>query len=118
MKIRSDFVTNSSSSSFIIAKKYLDEDQINAIRNHQDLARKIGMLLPLEHTGWNIDENEDFIAGYARMDSFSMNTFLNVVDIHDEDILWGESLFHLEDYIAPPDKTIIDWRKLLHEDPN
>lgn len=44
MKVRSDFVTNSSSSSFIIAKKYLDEDQLEAIRDHHDLAAKMQMI--------------------------------------------------------------------------
>lgn len=41
MKVRQDFVTNSSSSSFIISKKCLDEDQVEAIRKHGLLGQKL-----------------------------------------------------------------------------
>lgn len=43
MKVRRGFVTNSSSSSFIIAKKYLTKNQILAIRNHKLLGEKLGI---------------------------------------------------------------------------
>lgn len=43
MKTRSDYVTNSSSSSFIISKKYLDEEQVEAIKNHRVLAERLGL---------------------------------------------------------------------------
>lgn len=41
MKVRVDFVTNSSSSSFVISKKHLDEEQILAIKQHISLGKKI-----------------------------------------------------------------------------
>lgn len=41
MKIRSGFVSNSSSSSFIVQKKYLSQEQICKIENHIDEAIKI-----------------------------------------------------------------------------
>lgn len=43
MKIRKDFVTNSSSSSFIISKKYLTEEQLEAIRNHSKIGERLGL---------------------------------------------------------------------------
>ena len=40
MKIRTDFVTNSSSSSFVISKKVLDAEQLEAIINHRQFAEE------------------------------------------------------------------------------
>lgn len=114
MKIRSDYVTNSSSSSFIISKKYLDYDQLLAIREHGKLGEKLG--LDCCDETWDIDENENYITGYTWMDNFDMDTFLEKIEVNSRNISWSEYPFSLQE---ENDKSIYngsDWRKLLNED--
>jgi len=61
MKIRQGFVSNSSSSSFVIARSYLTEEQICALRAHCD--GPVGMW----HDTWNIYENEYQVTGSTIM---------------------------------------------------
>lgn len=126
MKIRSDFVTNSSSSSFIIAKKHLDDDQIVAIHIHRELAIKLGMLSEDAYYAypWSIQENDDYIAGDVSMDNFSMHDFLERIGVPMHMVSWDEYPFDIDmpdiddkkkcDYDTPNK----DWRKILHEDTN
>lgn len=118
MKIRNDFVTNSSSSSFIISKKHLDEDQIEAIREHAELGKVLGMWTNWSFE-WDINENEDFISGYTSMDNFSMYNFFEEIGIPDCFIKWSEYAFDIYDYNYKLDeeekeKKDKNWRKILH----
>lgn len=133
MKIRQDFVTNSSSSSFIIAKKYLDEDQLYAIRNHSTVGDRLKIPYAFEDA-WTIRENDDFISASTWMDNFDMCKFLRIIDVPVEKATWGEYPFYLdtsdddeeqndniEDDIdfeseSEPETNEKDWHTIIQED--
>lgn len=87
MKVRNGFVSNSSSSSFIISKHFISEHQLEQIRNHIQVAKDEGWLS--EQGGgqlgwaepWDIEENEHEVLGNTYMDNFYMESFLVMIGI-------------------------------------
>lgn len=65
MKYRCDFVTNSSSSSFIVSSKHLTEEQKNALLNYYKVSTEMG----IDPDGWDIWEQEikgeNYIYGFT-----------------------------------------------------
>jgi hypothetical protein len=78
MKVRNGFVSNSSSSSFIIPKDKLTNEQILSIHNHTIEANKHAEYYDFGcvDDSWYIKENDFYIMGDCYMDNFSMATFL------------------------------------------
>ena len=117
MKVRRDFVTNSSSSSFIISKRCLNEDQIEAIREHSFLGEKLG--LECFDEPWYISENNNYITGDTCMDNFDMQEFLEKIGVKSRNVTWSEYPFSLpedsrEDVESDTDEDS-DWRKFLRQ---
>lgn len=97
MKIRSGFVSNSSSASFCIRKGHLTKEQIDMIVNHvaylmQEKCPQTCNIeneyecnyciknalydMQEEHSGWDIKESEELITGNTNMDNFNMSDYL------------------------------------------
>ena len=80
MKSRNGFVSNSSSSSFMILKKYLSPDQIRRVYEHDGGSDR-----------WNISEDEDFLMGETSMDNFDMEEFLiKRLEVPEDKITWKD----------------------------
>jgi hypothetical protein len=84
MKIKTDFVTNSSSSSFVIPKNILSFEQIYQIMNHMKIAREINDpdvnfgYIHSDYDEWYIIIEDDKIKGSTSMDNFDMDEFLKI----------------------------------------
>ena len=90
MKIRTGFVSNSSSSSFLILKRDLTEQQIIQIRDHATLV--IGMIdLGNTDQPWNIEEDDLIIEGATVMDNFDMRQYLDRIGVASQHIRWWYS---------------------------
>lgn len=86
MKVRSGFVSNSSSSSFIVAKAYLSADQLSAIRDHCKSTMFSGSD---PHDAWIISEDDYTIEGSCSMDNFDMHGYLEVLGVNMSKVKWG-----------------------------
>lgn len=86
MKERNGFVSNSSSSSFIIKKEKLTESQINEIKNHFNIVIEnkyysIYKEYLHESDEWEIEETETEIKGHTAMDNFDMRSFFDIIGV-------------------------------------
>ena len=89
MKKRNCFVSNSSSSSFIIALSELTKEQIDLIVNHSTEGQHYGISDGYEWA-WNIDMNKHSIEGWTYMDNFDMQEYLDKIGVNPEIIKWGD----------------------------
>jgi len=93
MKIKHDFVTNSSSSSFFISRHWLSDVQIDIIKNHIIIASH----LPTGYAWldrWDIEVTDGEVKGYTSMDNFDMEKFLTEeVGVDDSHIFWSEGTY-------------------------
>jgi len=97
MKQRNGFVSNSSSSSFIIERKNLSDDQVKSIRNHIEYYNEHFSQLPghyeqTDRDSWSIRIGEKSVSGYTYMDNFPMDELLERIGINEDDIEWDVGL--------------------------
>ena len=99
MKTRNGFVSNSSSSSFVINKDLITPFQICMIKNYQVAARIIDNHDAEEGDRgefgwvddyWRIEETEDELIGRTSMDNFNMDAFLVRIQVPSEAVIWSE----------------------------
>lgn len=87
MRLRTGFVSNSSSASFTIHKEDLTEIQIELIRDHSRFAREhFAGLIEYPGDAWQITEDDDVISGYTTMDNFDMEMFLALIGVDHENV--------------------------------
>ena len=114
MKLRAGFVSNSSSSSFVIKKEDLTEEQINSLLNYEVIVirlegkirefkkelgeniKELGLnpdyILSQIYSNfddvWGIQDNGDTIFGTTHMDNGDMDVFLKTIGVSEDIVEW------------------------------
>jgi hypothetical protein len=85
MKVRNGFVSNSSSSSFMVSRDNVSLSQIDKIMNCEEAAKDMKDLDFLEDSKlWDISISTNFISFDTYMDNFNMKQFLLNIGIPEE----------------------------------
>lgn len=79
MKTRNGFVSNSSSSSFILRKKGLSDFQVKSILDYGTSEQNID--------GWSFNIIGEEIHGFTSMDNGELDVFLTEINIPNENII-------------------------------
>jgi hypothetical protein len=96
MKTRLGFVSNSSSSSFVIRADDLTGTQIRQILQHIEESKRLDAEYAHESwcndegDAWDIEFVDQCIRGHTWMDNFSMSHFLEQIGVDDALIRWNE----------------------------
>ena len=82
MKVRSGFVSNSSSSSFVIKISSITKDQLELLNLHNVLAGD---------NAWDIQTYYGFIMGSSSSMIYDIKEYMKTIKISDECIMWSSS---------------------------
>jgi hypothetical protein len=86
MKARHGFVSNSSSSSFIIKTEDLSTLQLMAISNHIEVGKQLGMEWACKEDAWSVNIEPGYIEVSTFMNNFDMHEFLLKIGVKEENI--------------------------------
>ncbi len=75
MKIRSNFVSNSSSSSFIISLDDITAKQLEQIKNHIEVGKELGIEYIDKSDEWDIEIKGNCVLGSTSMNNFDIEEF-------------------------------------------
>jgi len=89
MKTRNGFVSNSSSSSFVIPLSGLTAEHLYKIQNHREIGKKLGISYA-ESGPWSIEVDENAVKGSTWMDNFDMHEFMEKIGINMDNVKFGE----------------------------
>lgn len=111
MKVRNGFVSNSSSSSFVLLKDSISNNQLDMILNIEEWIEIL--IKEDEENGsidnirekfeyydsdpWSISDHGDYIFGETSMDNFNMEEYLNYIKVDNTYICWDEG-YNAEPY--------------------
>jgi len=93
VKIRISFVSNSSSSSFVVNKLLISNLQYAAIMNMEEAAKLLGDSDWEDASGWDVTETDvggiPIIEGYTSMDNFDVEQFFGSLGLNRDDYVIG-----------------------------
>lgn len=90
MKIREGFVSNSSSSSFIINLNNISKNQLQQIENHSKSKSYKTMYGKDKFQCWDIliNKKQNTVRGSTSMDNFDMGEYLDTIGVRSDHIEW------------------------------